>query len=1370
MKQIKFSAEGMTKDLSKSKFPSQAYYDGRNIRIVSTDEQSGNAVTNEHGNTKVISIPIPVLDIANRSIKYTGIDGVIKELSYKADGDYPPRCELEEDYTALALVDGFEEPQLVAKKSKSQVIIGKAYTRDNVILFTTDDFGFDCVWELGNVSKDAPLTISLMYMRNLGFSTSNPIQAIYNYENPLIEKVYWVDGKAQLRFLNLRQSLLNGDSENLIEVGKSVVSIVGDFKLSQPKLKSLSPGGKNTAGVIQYGYNLYRVNGSQTVLSPLSPLISLGKITGGGGELNEVVSSTVTVSIKDLDKSYTHIKVYAIKYSSYNQAPSTYVVFDGSIANYDELIISDGGTIVKSISLAELLFLGSNVFIPKHIESKNLRLFMFNLKELKFEIDLDTRAYGHAIDKTAVVWHNVVSDGLGGVTTGSPSKTLFVNTDTYLLDSKHDSINKDYESYKFQKNGNTIGVEGKYIKLEVERTSLTSDELITSKLFKDREIYRIAIEFYNSKGQYSFPKWIADIKMPSGNLDGLHNKLKVTMKPEFYSWLNTISVEKPVGYRLLRSDRTDSDKTILCQGLINGMIANVKEGTDRTYQHAGLIASEINVPEVLKMPSIQRRLGGDNIPFIKAADYHSLSSSYYNSPTLGGQGHALETNSSSSIFGGSKSPCNFQYNRLMQLYSPDITFGNPILNSSMTLNVVGCQKQSVTNNWSAEYNPVTETSEVEAKFLNGFNADSGGVNTILMKGDPQHLMDKGFFAPTNGEGTTAFHQIYREFKGGFIRTPDGGMKTFELYGTPEISESGSQPKAYNNDSLLRYSNSLQGMLLQKGAVQVYGQNSYGARCVVLAEGSNDSKTPISVRRPLEKIFTDAWLNLATGGSGSSLGNINSGMVVELAREKSYEYLGGIYGGNSMESKTRSSYISMGDYNDISINEYLIKSPGDTFVSDFNFAKIAKTDNKLSSVDFGQLTELISVPLETSINLTKRNDTSTNSWDNRFQPKESEYHQYNKVYSQQPTLIQSVGVGLKFKSINEFDTKFISSSVKIPGEFLDSWTNFLDNETRTIDGRYGPITGVAKFADEIYTFQDSGVAKISIEPRVQMNASDGIAIQLGTGKTLDWHTYLSTDSGTKNKWSIITTPSGIYYYDTINRSIMQISSGVKNLTELAGMHSFMTNNTAFEDLSNDNPILLKGVSIGYNNLDNEVYFTFNQRENKFTLALYELKNIFTSFYDYVPSIYICKGQRIMSTGPDKTSIWQHFLGKRNSFYGVTYPSSITFLASPDSDSTFNNVDYRMEMKNIAGEDLPNTTLSSARLWNEYQDTGEVSLILRKNLKRRFRNWNIIMPRAIKDNKRTRDRIRSQWAYLKLTLNNPDGNKMILHDPTLSYTEH
>ena len=1368
IKKLRLSTEGMVRDITKSKFPGQMYFDAKNIRIIATDQQSTYSVTNEHGNEKEFIIPTPSIDLINKRILYSGIDNILRYVEYKSTNPVPGN-EIEEEYTEL--VSG----NYVPRTSGLQKIIGKAYTRDNVIILTTDDNGFDCIWEIENISTNESLVVKLLYMRNMGFSVNNPIQAIYNYENTIIEKLYWVDGNHQLRFINIRQSILNGDSEDLIDMNVSSVDTVGTFDVSQPQLISLTSGGSHTAGMIQYAYNLYRINGSQTAISPLSEMITLGK-DSGGGDVNEVVSVVPTISIKDIDVNYSNIKIYSVKYTSYNQTPTINIVFDGLVSNYSDMRITDSGVVNQTLSLAEFLFLGSNVFIPKHIETKNLRMFLFNIKEIKFDVkDLDTRIYGHSVSGEALVWENLISDGSGGVTTNDPIITL--NTTTYALDKNHDSINRDYNIYKFQKNGTTFGAEGKYIKIEIDRTQQNELEYDGKKLLKDREIYRFGIEFFNTRGQVSFPYWMCDLKAPEGNLQGFTNKVKLTLKPEFYTWLSTQSEEtKPIGYRLIRSERTESDKTIVCQGIINSMAANIKKATKTTDKT--VLANESNSFGVLKIPSLQRPLMQYQWPFVGATDYHDLSSNSYSTMNAG---HSGDREGFSAAPTSQYRAQNIQFNKMMQIFSPEVTFGNSSFNSSNTLRVVGTQLESEKNNWGAEYNPISKQNEVEGKFLNGFQATPPSVIKIPIIGDINGLYDYSFYGPTNASTTTSVSQLYRKFKGGFLKTPVTGISMFNIYGTPEKTNIGQDSKPYNNDSSFRYANSLRPMLLdnwdesashKNTQIQIQGCNSYGGKCVTIMEGDNSSLTPIANRRSLEKIFTDARLNTLTGGSGILLGNVNSAMLVEICQDSTYEYLGGIYGGNTMESKSKSSYISVGPYSEIGINNIYIDSPGDTFISDFNFEKISKTDTELSGREYTQLTELISIPVETTINLRERNDISINPWDNRFQPRVDEYHKYNQVYSQEPTLIKTTGKGFKFKDVEDFDAKIIASSQKIPGEFIDSWTNYLENETRDLDGRYGPINGTAKINDEIYTFQDSGIAKISIEPRVQTQALDGLALQIGTGSVLNYHYYISTESGTKNKWSILQTSKGIYYYDTINRSIGNIGEGMSNVSDANGFHSFMNQSTNIDELSIDNPLIGKGVSVGYNNIENEVLMTFLQDGNNFTIGITDSNLRFTSFYDYTPSMYIGKAQRLITSSSNLNEGWQHFKGLRNRFYGIYYPSYITFLPNPgnESDVVFNNAEYKMEMTDVNGNDLPNKTFSKIRLWNEYQDTGNVDLTIRSNVSRKFRNWNITFPRVSKGSYNSRDRIRNPWTYIKFTFDNLDGKKMVAHDIIISYTEY
>ncbi len=65
------------------------------------------------------------------------------------------------------------------------------------------------------------------------------------------------------------------------------------------------------------------------------------------------------------------------------------------------------------------------------------------------------------------------------------------------------------------------------------------------------------------------------------------------------------------------------------------------------------------------------------------------------------------------------------------------------------------------------------------------------------------------------------------------------------------------------------------------------------------------------------------------------------------------------------------------------------------------------------------------------------------------------------------------------------------------------------KTKPIDALFIQYAPVLLFL--AYKTDNIQIAKILIEPRVQTTASDGLAIQIGTGSVLNNHTYLSTES-------------------------------------------------------------------------------------------------------------------------------------------------------------------------------------------------------------------------------------------------------------------
>ena len=645
VKKVRYTYRGMNQDVTKSKHSVEFYYEANNIRITSTDSQSAFSVTNEKGNERVVELPS--VTISGNIITYGD-----NELVFTNE-------EITQQLNSGILAPG----------GGAHKIIGYSLTRNAIILFTTTNNGagkrMDCIWKVDDL-LEGDFDLSLLYVRAMNFSENNPIQTLFNYENDRIQKVYWADGNNQLRFLNIEHSIENEDNEELIDISLNTINIVGNFDLSQPKILSVGSGGNHTAGMIQYGYNLYRLNAAQTKISPLSELIPLDKGNAlGGGDVEEVVGALPNIRISDIDQEYTHIKLYAVKYTSYNQLPKVSLIANAELSG-TTFNHFDDGSVLEDITVEEFAFLGSDPVAPRHIESKDNTLFAANLQEINFDVDLDMRAYGHRTNGTGVVYNNVqASPGNPNIPIGDAYAFNSVNYPTIPLDI--DAVNLDYDNLRYQANGTTEGGEGIYLKYELTQATLTEAEAKEFQFFKDDEIYRIGIEFYNSVGQTSFPKWIADFKAPKGNLNGRYNTLKVELKPAFYTWLADSSnfpkeTDKPIGYRIIRADRTVSDRTIVAQGAMVQMMARTTDDPTNFDYWGEITNRREESKELVKFPiTISRGFDNTLNPIYGTSHLRRMNTS----------GAGADTEIWEATPTGQKRGHSWQFTRMMQMYSPE---------------------------------------------------------------------------------------------------------------------------------------------------------------------------------------------------------------------------------------------------------------------------------------------------------------------------------------------------------------------------------------------------------------------------------------------------------------------------------------------------------------------------------------------------------------------------------------------------------------------------------------------------------------------------------------------------------------------------
>lgn len=352
--------EGMNKDVSPNKYSNKQYYDLKNMRLITDDSAglSSGSLVNIKGNSLAITLPDNGTILGSTQLR--------GELILFVKGDTSDK---------------------IYKIPKTSLSTAQDLTLRDNYYFDEDINGYDS-------SID-----TLVYSGTLNFS--DKIKAVANYENEYIQKVYWVDGINTLKHINL---VYNENTNNLETLDESMLDILPPHIYGQLGL-SLQIGGNLKAGKVQYAYQLYTPNGSETMYSPASDLLNITKETdsstfdkqAGGSDIETVSGKSVQVEVT-LGPDYinfSRIRLVALDYYGLNEIPSVRIINESEVTS-DVINITDYGYSIGSLVLEEFRFLQNN-FIPSTLTTKKNNLYIGNITEEFFDLDesgyIDTRAY-----------------------------------------------------------------------------------------------------------------------------------------------------------------------------------------------------------------------------------------------------------------------------------------------------------------------------------------------------------------------------------------------------------------------------------------------------------------------------------------------------------------------------------------------------------------------------------------------------------------------------------------------------------------------------------------------------------------------------------------------------------------------------------------------------------------------------------------------------------------------------------------------------------------------------------------------------------------------------------------------------------------
>lgn len=444
-------------------------------------------------------------------------------------------------------------------------------------------------------------------------------------------------------------------------------------------------------------------------------------------------------------------------------------------------------------------------------------------------------------------------------------------------------------------------------------------------------------------------------------------------------------------------------------------------------------------------------------------------------------------------------------------------------------------------------------------------------------------------------------------------------------------------------------------------------------------------------------------------------------------------------------------------------------------------------------DQNSVVDILSFMCETRINIDGRYDRNRGQSSNLY-ANPANFNLLNTVYSQKDNFFTYRGMNRDKPLLNKFPNTITWSKTKTLGEETDTWTNMTLASTLDLDGDKGEVRALRRFNDSIISFQDTGISQILYNENVQISSTAGVPIEIANSGKVQGKRYISNIIGCTNKYSICTTPAGLYFVDNLTRDIYLFNGQFNNLSDKYGFHSWAVNNLS--SIEPWNPSTFNNCVTYYDKVNDDVLFITKDT----ALAFSETAGQFTSFYDYGDTPYFANikdrgiaihkyTQTIEQEGeePEEVTAYYPFLhreGVYNHFYGEYKPFWTTVVVNPNpvSDKIFNNLEFRADGFDNLGVYDKDYTFDTLDTWNEYQQGSSTlvnTLDKPSSLKKKFRIWRAQIPRNTTNRGGSesisyrRDRMRNPWLYLKLSMTDSThlqaNKKLILHDLVVDYFE-
>lgn len=571
---IQAGLAGMNQDVINPKVNTQYAYEIKNFRINSTGHSNGIELTSERG-TKPIKL------------KYKGL------YSY----NIADIVDFDVEHNDLPI--GQTAPE------SDYEVIGQCVLGDHLVLFIqghhyeyNPDYGTtqiepewleitrNCILRLDFVEEDQILhdvcfNVVPLFFGDLEFDRSHRIECIPYMESTDIQKVYWIDGINYPRVINIvREGGYTDFDED--EDPFSFYQLISSGSYNTIDVRKTYVGGLFYAGVIQYAFSFYNKNAQETPIIYTTPLNYISHSDRGevaNKQLGCAFDVTVKINIEDHD-NFEYVRVYSIYRSSINGTPVVKVIKDTKLDNFTGYVQNPNYDPTDP---------NSQEYIP-YDPSDQMQIEFYGIEFT------DTNEQGYDFDTYRIL---VNSDHIKPNAIGYKDQKMFLGnyssdfnienpfiegfdinninikwtTDQGKSFSLYDQNKTELYPYLNQMSHPSTGINYK------NRDS----NLI--KGFKKGEFYKLGIQFQDKYGNWSsvfHVKTLQNTKYP--NISSYTVELPYaitntsqnpTQIKDIYDNLKQNFKDKYTKIRTVVSFPTLSERSILCQGIINPTVFNV---------------------------------------------------------------------------------------------------------------------------------------------------------------------------------------------------------------------------------------------------------------------------------------------------------------------------------------------------------------------------------------------------------------------------------------------------------------------------------------------------------------------------------------------------------------------------------------------------------------------------------------------------------------------------------------------------------------------------------------------------------------------------------------------------------------------------